>query len=548
MTDRQAMINRLVGVQSSKQNYYVALKNSMNEMKKKNMQLEIINDVMKGFNIEMSVQDMFQMILTKMRPLFLFKHLSLFELHAEQKQLSIHTIYPEVEKDNLIGKVFSRQNSLYWEVIQQNDYRNYIVDHQASFVEIAFFNELDLQQVIIFPMYVQGKIIGVFSLGSEEIVEYDEEDLRFFQQLTDQIAVSHENVRLYREVLHKKNEWEQTFSAVKDPILLVDVQGDIVQANETAKQYFELSETHLPLRQLLYEKDAPQMTVFDRCISEKKPIHEELKLSEHTYCEVYAYPVFHDLHNILHVIVYVRDITKKRQYEVQILQSGKLAAIGEMAAGVAHELNNPLTAILGNAQILLRKEAKDSPTYHLLEDVYECGKRSQHIIRNLLTFSRQDEYLFEQCSVNDAVHHVLNMIGYQMKQEQIQVELMLDETVPLMEGSIQQIEQVILNLILNAKDALYDINAKKIIKIETTYSNTFVFITVHDNGIGMDEEEKSHIFNPFFTTKQVQEGTGLGLSVSLGIVESHQGSIYVNSTPGKGSSITMQFPLHIKTV
>lgn len=546
MTNRQAMIDRLVGVQSSKQNYYVALKNSMNEMKKKNMQLEIINDVMKGFNIEMSVADMFQLILNKMQPLFSFKHLSLFELHPEHKQLQVHTIYPRMEKDNITGKFFSKDNSLFWEVARKKVYYNYIVDEKDDFVEVKFFKRLFLQQVLIFPMYVQGKMIGLFSLGNEEISTYDEEDLRFLQQLTDQIAVSHENVRLYREVLHKKNEWEQTFSAVKDSILLVDTNGDIVQANETANQYFQLQDNYLSLDHLLYGDEMPEKAIFERCIEEKKPIYEEIKLLNGAYCEVYAYPVFHDSKKLIHVIVYVRDITKKRQYEVQILQSGKLAAIGEMAAGVAHELNNPLTAILGNAQLLLRKEAEDSSTYHLLHDVYACGKRSQNIIRNLLTFSRQDEYLFEQCSVNDAVHNVLDMIGYQMKLAQIQMELELDAQLPLIAGNIQQIEQVIINLILNAKDALKEEENDKVIKIETTFNEAFVYVTVHDNGIGMDEEEKNHIFDPFFTTKKVREGTGLGLSVSLGIAESHQGSIQVESERGEGSSITLRLPLEIE--
>lgn len=285
----------------------------------------------------------------------------------------------------------------------------------------------------------------------------------------------------------------------------------------------------------------------ERCIKEQNAINEELKLFNKAYCEVYAYPVFHERGKVLHIIVYVRDITNKRQYEVQIMQSSKLAAIGEMAAGVAHELNNPLTAILGNSQILLRKEQEDSPTIHLLRDIYECGRRSQNIIRNLLTFSRQDEYLFERCSINEAIHNVLGMVGYQMEQDQIYVELNLAEQMPLIDGSAQQIEQVIINLMLNAKDALKERESTKQIKIESSQCEEFVYVTVRDNGIGMSDEERGNIFDPFFTTKQVRKGTGLGLSVSLGIAESHQGNIIVESTPGKGSSFTLQLPLCIES-
>jgi len=546
MTDRQVMIDRLVGVQSSKRNYYAALKTSINEMKKKNTQLEIINDVMKGFNIEMSMNDMLRLILEKMQAIFSFKRLSLFELHQERDQLRVHTIYPEIAQYQDVGPIFPRERSLYWQVITESKSRNYIVDEADDYVEVMPFIQLNLKQIIILPMYVQGKIIGLFSLGSEEIVEYDEHDLRFFQQLTDQIAVSHENVRLYQEVLNKKNEWEQTFSAVMDPILLVDLEGIVVQANEAAQQYLQRDGDILMLNEILYGLDGQADSILDRCIAGQTAVYAELKLLDQVYCEVYAYPVFNEQGKVFHIIVYVRDITKKRQYEVQIMQSGKLAAIGEMAAGVAHELNNPLTAILGNAQLLLRKETKESSTYHLLHDIYECGKRSQNIIRNLLTFSRQDEYLFERCSVNKAVDNVLGMIGYQMRQQQIQVTLDLAKDIPLIDGSMQQIEQVIINFMLNAKDALEEVDRPKEIILETKVTGSLIYLSVHDNGIGMNEQATGQIFDPFFTTKQVRKGTGLGLSVSLGIAESHQGDISVASTFGKGSSFTLQLPLQME--
>lgn len=547
MVDRQQMIARLVGVKSSKQNYYTPLKKSISELQKKNTQLEIINDVMKSFNVEMSMDEMLQNSLEKLQKIFSFNHLGLFQFNRDNEQLRVTNIYPKVSTYIHIGTHIPIEGSLYWKVIEANSFINYVVDKADNYIEYPFFTHLQLKQILIFPLYAKGKIIGMFSLGSKEISIYDQTDIGFLQQLSDQLAVSMENVRLYQEVLNGKTEWEQTFSAVMDMILLVDVNGNILRLNEAAHRLLHMEELegnrHFPIDQLLYGNAKMKNSFISKCIETKKPTYEELKWNDKYYYEVYAYPVFNEKDELFHVIVYMKDVTKKRHYEAQIMQSGKLAAIGEMAAGVAHELNNPLTAILGNAQLLLRKEVEKSPNHELLYDIFECGKRCQNIIRNLLTFSRQDEYLFEKCSINQAVEQVLGLIGYQISQNHITLTTNLDETIPFIDGSIQQIEQIIINLLLNAKDALIDSSVEqKEIRIVTEQCDQAVYLEVTDNGIGISAADLQNIFDPFFTTKKEKKGTGLGLSVSLGIAESHKGKITVNSAFGKGSMFTLQLP------
>lgn len=547
MIERQQMIDRLVGVKSSKRNYYTALKNSVSELQKKNTQLEIINEVMKSFNVEMSMDEMLKNILEKLQKIFIFKHLSLFQFNRDSEKLLIMNVYPKVSTFMHIGKHIPIEGSLYWEVIESNAFRNYVVNENDNYIEHTSFAYLELKQILIFPLFAKGEIIGLFSLGSEEISNYDQTDISFLQQLSDQLAVSMENVRLYKEVLNGKNEWEQTFSAVMDTILLLDANGHIIRFNHAGEEMFQLNELkrnrHFSIEHLLYGKTGVQNTFINRCIETKQPTYEELKWKDQYYYEVYAYPVVKENDEVFQIIVYMKDVTKKRHYEVQIMQSGKLAALGEMAAGVAHELNNPLTAILGNAQLLLRKESEINSTYELLHDIFECGKRCQNIIRNLLTFSRQDEYLFELCSVNVAVERVLSLIGYQITQQHIKLNVNLDEEIHHIDGSIQQIEQVIINFLLNAKDALLekDDNSKEII-IETKQCDQWIYLSVKDNGIGIDKEELRSIFHPFFTTKKEIRGTGLGLSVSLGIAEAHQGEIIVDSKVGTGSTFTLKIP------
>lgn len=237
--------------------------------------------------------------------------------------------------------------------------------------------------------------------------------------------------------------------------------------------------------------------------------------------------------------------------KAEVIQSAKLAAIGQMAAGVAHELNNPLTAILGNAQLLLRGCAPDSAEYPLLEDINRCGARCKKIIQNLLTFSRQEQFPLEPLDLNQIVAKALPLVAFQISSENIHLETSLDSELPLVSGNSQQIEQVLINFLLNARDALEFSKSQppgkegKLIKIATgraAGSTGWVFLAVHDNGHGIKSSDLPNIFNPFFTTKEVGRGTGLGLSVSLGIAEAHGGTIKVESKPGSGSTFTLLLP------
>ncbi|WP_134699227.1 sensor histidine kinase [Ammoniphilus sp. YIM 78166] len=244
-------------------------------------------------------------------------------------------------------------------------------------------------------------------------------------------------------------------------------------------------------------------------------------------------------------ILLYKDVCEKVKIEAQLIQSAKLAAIGEMAAGVAHELNSPLTAILGNTQLLLRETVNERSS-RMLQDVYQCGVRSKRIIQNLLTFSRQDEYRFEEIDVDRLIDDVCSLIGYQLKVSGVMVEISKNPKLPPLKGSRQQIEQVLINLLLNARDALQD-KENALIQIITDVlfmeGKSYITLTVHDNGSGIKEEDMGKIFHPFFTTKENLKGTGLGLSVSLGIIESHHGQIKVESKEQEYTQFTIMLPI-----
>ncbi|USG66667.1 ATP-binding protein [Brevibacillus ruminantium] len=239
-----------------------------------------------------------------------------------------------------------------------------------------------------------------------------------------------------------------------------------------------------------------------------------------------------------------KDVSEKVKIEAQLIQSAKMAAIGEMAAGVAHELNSPLTAILGNIQLLMRM-IKTEPHAQMMHDIYQCGVRSKKIIQNLLTFSRQEEYSFERLNMDDLVEDVLGLIGYQLTVSGVTILQHPSDKPLLFSGSRHQIEQIIINLLLNARDALQGVSSPTI-TIHTfqqvTEDGSYVGLSVHDNGSGIKQEDLPQIFHPFFTTKDQAKGTGLGLSVSLGIAEAHNGKLTVESEAGSFSRFTLLLP------
>jgi two-component system, NtrC family, sensor kinase len=544
MQKREEMITFLTGVQSSKRNYYTELKKTVSELQKKNTQLEIINDVMKGFNVEMSMDDMLRNVFEKLQTIFSIHQISLSVV--EGRKLVRTTVFPSPTEHLIALGPIPDENSLYWHVVRSGKPLFYRTLDKHTWREDHALIKIGLKSLFLFPLVNKGKVFGLLSIGSKTMDEHTPSDLNFFQQLSDQVAVCMQNARLYNEVLDTKKHWEETFQAVSEAIFTVGVDGNILQANPAAYQYFpEQSKlSGQQVDELLFQKmDNP----FRTSMITKAPSSAEIHLRDKV-CECYSYPVFDDVEQLYAGIIYIKDVTAKRKIEAQLIQSGKLAAIGEMAAGVAHELNNPLTAVMGNAQLLLRKLNLNEPQYKLLEDIYECGKRSKNIIRNLLTFSRQEEVLFEQCSINDAVQQVLGLVGNQIRKMMIDIETDLDDSLPFIEGSSQQIGQIILNLLLNAKDALEESdNPDKRIHIhtgrQTIDGDQSVLLIVSDNGTGMEETVVADIFHPFYTTKNAVKGTGLGLSVSLGIAEAHGGTLKAESTLGVGSSFKLILPI-----
>ena len=228
--------------------------------------------------------------------------------------------------------------------------------------------------------------------------------------------------------------------------------------------------------------------------------------------------------------------------EEQLLQAERLASLGELSAGVAHEVNNPLGMILGYTQLLLRTEPKDTQNYNDLKIIEKHARNCKAIVEDLLNFARSSETQKGVLNVNDLIHEVISVVDHQFKLDNITIETALDTSIPTLYADGEKLKQVFMNLLVNAKQA---IEVQGQIQIITAHdsSRDEVTVTVVDTGSGIPPEVQEKIFDPFFTTKPTGQGTGLGLSVSYGIIKDHHGEIFVQSTPGKGSTFTITLPV-----
>lgn len=241
----------------------------------------------------------------------------------------------------------------------------------------------------------------------------------------------------------------------------------------------------------------------------------------------------------------IRDLTEHKKLQSQLIQAEKLSAVGQLISGVAHELNNPLTVIAGYSELLHKESCCSSkqPSEEILQ-IYESSGRCREIINNLLAFVRESRNRRQAVNIPEVIKSALSLMEYKLrKTEDIKITQKVDPNLPPVLGDSQQIEQVLVNLIQNACDALSQKKGDRSIAIKTHYKGAMVYVAVSDNGPGIPPEIQSQVFEPFFTTKEEGQGTGLGLPICQRILKEHGGSLRLSSQPGEGTTFTVELPL-----
>jgi PAS domain S-box-containing protein len=272
------------------------------------------------------------------------------------------------------------------------------------------------------------------------------------------------------------------------------------------------------------------------------------KNGERFWVTLISAPVMQDGKPI-YLIVSWLDITerkraeaKEKQLQQELYLAQRLAAVGELAAGVAHEINNPLTGVLGFSQRLMRKST-DKEVSRDLEIIHDEARRAADVVQNLLTFARRRQPKKEYTNINDIVKRTLELRSYALQTSNIEVVTALAHNLPQLMVDFPQIQEVFLNIILNAEQAMSEAHGRGKLVIKTRRVKDHVGISFADDGPGISPENLDKVFDPFFTTREQKGGTGLGLSACHGIVTEHGGRIYLRSKPGQGATFIVELPL-----
>ncbi|MFC2056222.1 ATP-binding protein [Chloroflexota bacterium] len=417
------------------------------------------------------------------------------------------------------------------------------------------------------PLVTMGQgIIGLIILGEKSSKQlYSREDENILMTVASRVAIELDNARLHQEtgrtalaLSESEEKLRRIFESVTDAMVVTDLKSNILDCNEGACKAVRCASKDEILGRNMVDFIAP--FEYDRIGAETQSIFEEgtLKNLEGTArrvdgtefpIEAGASVLRGDTGIPIGFVVIVRDITerkqmekKSREYEQKAHAASRLATVGEMAAGIAHEINNPLTAVVGFAELLLQEDVPDAVRKNL-EIIRDGSQRAAEVVNRLLTFARQHKPLRELVDINDIIRTTYELQRYHMNTTNIKVTMEFDPNLPATAADDRQLQQVFLNLILNAETAikLAQDGGNLIIRTETV--NGFIRISFADDGPGIAEENMQRLFEPFFTTREVGQGTGLGLSICYGIIKEHEGTIHAESKEGEGATFIIELPI-----
>jgi two-component system NtrC family sensor kinase len=457
--------------------------------------------------------------------------------------------------------------------------KSIIVEDIAELLPAGAAATLPMRSCVSLPMMAGNELLGTLTLGSTKPNRFDVADQQLLATVTGQIVVAIQNARLHDSVRRGKAEWERTFDAISDPIAVFDGRGELLRGNAALAAHLKRPVTQLrgaTCRSVGFCGGGCPSCAVGRALA-RAGGREEITLPDGQIFSVTTFPMLTGPQGAS-VVQVAKNVTEEisgarrlrqmsdeiavansqliaavdrlKSTQAQLLQAEKLSAIGQLVAGVAHELNNPLTSVIGYAQ-LLQQEMRDSDAEtrspmelgHDLRRIAEESERAARIVRNLLAFARRQTAAREPQDLVELCGRVVALRAYELRLNGVELVTEFQPGLPSVIADGGQIQQALLNLVLNAEQAMRGRPVRRLtIGVRLDPAASAVEMYVSDSGHGIDTANLSRIFDPFFTTRDVGEGTGLGLSICYGIVRDHGGHIRVESKVQIGTTFSVLLP------
>ena len=419
---------------------------------------------------------------------------------------------------------------------------------------------LDLNYYL--PCRLQQKTIAIIGLGRTTHGDFlSSEDVELLESMASYIGIAIQNARLYASLEQKISEYERLkefneniVESINVGVFAVDLEERIESWNAQMEVMYAMSRQEAVGQNLRDILPAEFVSEFLR-LKDEPGVHNlyrfrlQARSGENRCANVAIAPLVSRNFEVVGRIIIVDDITERMELEAQLAQADKLSSIGLLAAGVAHEVNTPLAVISSYTQMLAKQVRGDQRVAPLLDKITQQTFRASEIVNGLLNFSRTGAAEFTALDLNHIILETLKLLEHQFRASQVHLETSLEDDLPPILGNSGKLQQVFLNLFLNAKDAMAAGGTLRV----ATLANGHVAVDVSDTGSGIALEHVQRIYDPFFTTKSTvregqRRGTGLGLAVTYGIIQEHAGKIQVESQVGSGTTFHLEFPMARKPV
>jgi two-component system, NtrC family, sensor kinase len=523
-------------------------------------QIELINELSGIVNSSLSIGTIFRMMVSEIRKLIDYDRASLLLYDEKEDNLLIFAL--DTDMHTIMGKGVRAPiegTSAGWVVRNNKPWINRDLSDTEFGLDRKLLKE-GISSTVSIPLY-HDKILGVFNFDSRKPANYSERDLDILLPVAKHISIALENALLFQEISRDKKEWEKTFDAITDMVWIEDMHQRIIRANMTVLARASLTSAEAVGKscgELLARVGAlEEACLCPETMAGKRPCFRELKGMSGNIFHFWTYPLVDDEGRLYALVHYLKDVTSQKRLEQQLIRSDKLASLGTLVAGIAHEINNPLGIIAGYSEALLDRakdetlltvpEFEDFPEY--LQTIHNEIFRCKGILRSLLDFARPTGGTFREIDMNELIKEVILLVNHRAKRLNHNIVLRLDRDIPKIFADPGNLRQVFMNIIINSmyftpEGGSITIATERAAEGGLLQHDPGIGVTISDTGAGIDPAILGKIFDPFFTTKPVGEGTGLGLSICHKIIEEHGGSIDAVSEPG-GTTFIIWLPVTV---